>query len=209
MNIKTSQLQRYSKTINFGSKVFKNIVFTNPNISGKWLKKELIDMGSVYIKVGQVISTRTDIFPDYITDELVDLQTNVPPFKKELINEIFKNDFGYPINHYFNEFSEEPIASASIGQVHVAKLKNDKIVAVKVQRPGVREEFIEELQTIISILKSFSMFEMKNVNDTLIMLEEIEKNIDKETDFIYEKNNMKIFRELLSNEARIIVPKRQ
>lgn len=112
---------------------------------GERLRKALEDLGPIFVKFGQVLSTRRDLMPPDIADELARLQDQVPPFDPDLaIAQITKSLGGHP-DQLFASFERAPVASASIAQVHFAKLKDGREVAVKVLRPGMKEAIDEDV----------------------------------------------------------------
>jgi ubiquinone biosynthesis protein len=104
---------------------------------GVRLRRALENLGPIFVKFGQVLSTRRDLLPADIADELAQLQDNVPPFPASQSAAIVERAFGKPLTEVFSSFDAEPVASASIAQVHFAVLKNGRQVAVKVLRPGM------------------------------------------------------------------------
>tara|TARA_Y100000389_G_C17467054_1_gene526607 strand:- start:3202 stop:4659 length:1458 start_codon:yes stop_codon:yes gene_type:complete len=205
-------ISKYTRTLKFAGDVGKQFTFNkNQEQNAKWLKNEMIKMGPVYVKVGQIISTRTDIFPEYITKELSDLQNNVGYMSFNEVENIFENEFNNPLNNYFSNFDEVPIAAASIGQVHTGILKNHNVkVAVKIQRDNIEEIFLDELSILISILsfiKYMSINNDKQISDLLVILEELLKNVYNETNFIKERKNMIIFHRIFKNTNTIIIPR--
>ena len=103
------------------------------------LRRTLEDLGPIFIKFGQILSTRRDLLPEDIADEFASLQDRVPPFPGEAAAGIVRDAIGRPVEEIFSEFTREPLASASIAQVHAARLKDGREVVVKVVRPGVRK----------------------------------------------------------------------
>ena len=103
------------------------------------LRRTLEDLGPIFIKFGQIISTRRDLLPEDIADEFASLQDRVPPFPGEAAAGIVRDAIGRPVEEIFSEFTREPLASASIAQVHAARLKDGREVVVKVVRPGIRK----------------------------------------------------------------------
>ena len=103
------------------------------------LRRTLEDLGPIFIKFGQIISTRRDLLPEDIADEFASLQDRVPPFPGEAAAGIVRDAIGCPVEEIFSEFTREPLASASIAQVHAARLKDGREVVVKVVRPGIRK----------------------------------------------------------------------
>jgi len=119
------------------------LAFSGPARRREWFGQCLLDLfrhlGATFIKVGQIMSTRPDLVPEHITHALAHLQDDVGPFPFEAVARTITEDLGRPIAEIFSEFSPRPIASASVSQVHKARLLDGRIVAVKVRRPGVRE----------------------------------------------------------------------
>lgn len=111
------------------------------------LKEGLLRLGPTFIKLGQLASTRVDLFPREYIEELVSLQDRVPPFNIRVVRQIIREDLGRDIEELFDTFEEEPMAAASLGQVHKARI-NGQDVAVKVQRAGLRELFDVDLKNL-------------------------------------------------------------
>jgi 2-octaprenylphenol hydroxylase (EC 1.14.13.-) len=105
---------------------------------GERVRLALEDLGPIFVKLGQMLSTRRDLLPHDIADELAKLQDRVPPFPGREAREVVERTLGKPVGELFQEFSEVPLASASIAQVHAARLKDGQEVVVKVLRPGVQ-----------------------------------------------------------------------
>ncbi|MFM7219174.1 MAG: ABC1 kinase family protein, partial [Nodosilinea sp.] len=103
-----------------------------------WIRETLLDLGPTFIKVGQLFSTRADIFPLEFVEELSKLQDRVPAFSYEQTRSIVETDLGKPIPRLYRHFDPIPLAAASLGQVHRAELPSGEEVVVKVQRPGLR-----------------------------------------------------------------------
>lgn len=208
-------LNPYRKTFRFVGKVAKEIIFTkDENIRAKNIKTYIIHMGPTYIKIGQIISTRTDIFPDYLTNVFSDLQNDIDYMPFNQVNKIFHTDFNKNIDHFFKSFSEIPIASASIGQVHLATLHshpNHKL-AIKVLRQDVNINFKREMHSVIKLCLLFKTFSKpfgsnKQLDDMLSLLQEQYNNIDAETDMKQELKNMIKFKSLVSSNENILVPR--
>ena len=103
------------------------------------LRRTLEDLGPIFIKFGQILSTRRDLLPEDIADEFASLQDRVPPFPGDTAAVIVRDALGRPVEEIFSEFAREPLASASIAQVHAARLKDGREVVVKVVRPGIEK----------------------------------------------------------------------
>lgn len=204
--------KQYSKTLRFAGRVAKEVVLNkNKSALAKNIKNDIVHMGPVYVKIGQIVSTRTDIFPDYLTDVFCDLQNDVESMGYDDVKTIFRSQFNDDIDAHFSYFSEEPIAAASIGQVHVGRLKNkyNTQVAVKILRANIKDTFKTELLTIINLLKFYCNFDMKNKNmaDMLSILHELYNSVDSETDFNKELEHMMVFKKILSSNENIVVPR--
>jgi len=118
---------------------------------GERLRQGLERLGPIFVKFGQVLSTRRDLIPLDVADELAALQDKVPPFPASQSRALIEKAFGRPIDAVFARFDAEPVASASIAQVHFAQLKDGREVAVKVLRPGMREVIEQDLALLHTI----------------------------------------------------------
>ena len=166
------------------------------------------DLGPTFVKFGQILSTRSDLLPQHITDELKVLVDNVPPFGYEEVKDQVEKELNKKLEEAFPFFSSLPIASASIAQVHKAILPTGERVVVKVQRPGV-EKIIE---TDIDLLHILARLIEKNITDFNIIspsgiISEFEKAIKSETDFTIEASNSNKFSNNFKNNTNIIIPK--
>ena len=165
------------------------------------------ELGPIFVKLGQVISTRKDLLSDDIAFELSKLQDNVKPFPKDISMQIIENELGDKISNIFNNFTAEPLASASIAQVHSAQLKNGKDVIVKVVRPGIHKAIEKDLllmKRIAEFLTSLSddfkrMHLIEVVNDYELLIYD-------ETDLIKESTNAKKIRDNFKNSKLIYIP---
>jgi ubiquinone biosynthesis protein len=118
---------------------------------GERLRLALSDMGPVYVKFGQIVSTRRDLVPADIADELALLQDQVPPFPGEQAVAIIEKALGKPVAELFTDFDHKPLASASIAQVHAATLPDGREMVVKVVRPGIRRLLRRDIDLLMSI----------------------------------------------------------
>ena len=134
------------KTWKFAAKYLFKERFTDDKAElGRWTKGELLELGPTFVKLGQIASTRGDLYPPEFTKELESLQDNVPPFDFSLVKNVVNKDI-------FKEFDEVPFKSASIGQVHKATLKNGKKVVVKLKRPGIYDIMQTDTENVKKIL---------------------------------------------------------
>ncbi len=134
------------KTWKFAAKyLFKERFMDDKAELGRWTKGELLELGPTFVKLGQIASTRGDLYPPEFTKELESLQDNVPPFDFSLVKDVVNKDI-------FKEFDEVPFKSASIGQVHKATLKNGKKVVVKLKRPGIYDIMQTDTENVKKIL---------------------------------------------------------
>jgi len=122
-----------------------------------WIRENCLELGPTFIKVGQLFSTRADLFPAPYVEELSKLQDQVPAFSFEQVNSIIETDLGRPINKLFLSFDKNPIAAASLGQVHKAQLSSGEVVVVKIQRPGLKQLFTIDLEILKKITQYFKI----------------------------------------------------
>jgi ubiquinone biosynthesis protein len=165
------------------------------------------ELGTTFIKFGQILSTRPDIVGEDIANELSKLQDNVPQDSYESIKLEIEQELNRPLNEIFLEFNEIPVASASIAQVHQATLHDGTLVAVKVQRPNIIEQIKKDI-TIMRYLgglleRRISNFRYYNVSG---VIDEFERAIVKELDFELEARNMEKFRSYFENNSKICTP---
>lgn len=120
-----------------------------------WIRNTLLDLGPTFIKVGQLFSTRADLFPSEYVEELAKLQDKVPAFSYEQVEIIVEKELGKKIPELFHSFDPIPLAAASLGQVHKAQLHSGETVVVKVQRPGLRKLFEIDLKILKGITRYF------------------------------------------------------
>ena len=118
---------------------------------GERIRLAIEELGPIFVKFGQIISTRRDLLPDDIADELVKLQDNVPPFPGSEARAIIEKAYGESIDEMFESFNEQPLASASIAQVHAAQLKDGKKVIVKVVRPNIERQIRRDIDLLYTI----------------------------------------------------------
>ncbi len=183
----------------------------DPNVQrklSKYLFDVITDLGPCYIKLGQALSTRPDLVrQDWLT-ELTNLQDNLPPFDHKIALKTIEKELGNPANKLFADFPNKPIASASLGQVYKAKTKDNKFVAVKVQRPNL-EFIIKRDVVILKIIANFlSPFLPLNIGVGIgEIIDEFGKALFEEIDYLKEANNAIRFSNLFKNNQNVFIPK--
>jgi len=166
------------------------------------------ELGPTFVKLGQILSTRPDLISREFIEEFSKLQDKVPPFSFSEVKEIFQKELGKSISDVFIEFDERPVASASLSQVHKAKLPSGEYVAVKVQRPNI-EEYIKSDISILLDLAKFMDKRMINghIYQPIEIVKEFSKSIKRELDFISEGRNIDKFRVNFKNSETVHIPK--
>jgi ubiquinone biosynthesis protein len=139
--------------------------------------KDLESLGPTFIKLGQILSTRADLLPPEYLDALSRLQDNVEPFGYDDVEKTVRDELGVRVSHAFVEFDRLPLAAASLGQVHRAVLRGGREVAVKVQRPGIRDQIEKDLSAFKDIAVVIDRIgAAKNVDATRV-LEEFKRTL--------------------------------
>ncbi len=174
----------------------------------KWLVRKLLDLGSTFIKIGQSLSTRADLIPLEYVEELGQLQDRVPPFSSELAIAVVEKDLGKPIYTLFRDFESIPLAAASLGQVHKARLHTGEYVVVKVQRPGLAKLFNLDFEILHRLVRLLNRFfpQIRKYNLEAIYREFFEL-LYLEIDYIHEGKNADRFRDNFRGYSQVIVPK--
>ena len=174
---------------------------------GVRIRRALEDLGPIYVKFGQILSTRRDLLPDDIADELARLQDEVPPFPGAQARAIIDKALGSPVGEVFAEFSEKPLASASIAQVHAARLQDGREVVVKVLRPGIDKTIrrdVDLLFTIARLARRYSS-EARRLRPVEVV-QEYEKTIFDELDLLREAANASQLRRNFLDSDMLYVP---
>ena len=149
----------------------------------------LIDLGPTYVKLGQLLSTRPDLLPPEYIQALETLQSSVPPVPWEEVKPQLEADLGCPLSEQFVSLEETAIAAGSLGQVHRGRLLNGEVVAVKIQRPGIRQLIEEDLQVLQFLVNLFSKGKLGEAYDLQALKEEFSTSILNELDFRREAQN--------------------
>lgn len=166
------------------------------------------ELGPTFVKLAQVLSNRPDIIPDALVREFEKLQDRVPPFPFEEAKAIIERETGKNLEDIFEEFSEKPMASASIGQVHRARLKTGELVVVKVQRPAVADIISQDLAVIKETVKRADRYLKKQgVLNADEVVKVFERSMQKELDYNNEARNIERFRATYKHRTDFYVPK--
>jgi predicted unusual protein kinase regulating ubiquinone biosynthesis (AarF/ABC1/UbiB family) len=175
---------------------------------GEALARDLERMGPTYIKLGQLLSTRSDLLPERYIEALTRLQDNVEPFSFAEVERIVTEELGVRISKAFAEFESTPIAAASLGQVHRALLRDGREVAVKVQRPGIRDRVGDDLDALEEIAAwADAHSELGRHYQLGKLLEEFRKSLMRELDYRQEAQNLLTLGANLEEFDRILVPR--
>ena len=167
----------------------------------------LKQMGPTYVKFGQILSTRPDIVPPEYIAALESLQDQVEPFSFAEVEKIVQEELGVRISKAFAEFEPTPLAAASLGQVHRAQLRSGRRVAVKVQRPGVREQVMQDLDALAAIGAFIDDHtEVGHQYEFARMIDEFRRSVLRELDYIQEGGHLVTFKRNLAGFERLLVP---
>jgi ubiquinone biosynthesis protein len=171
------------------------------------IRRALVDLGPIYVKFGQILSTRRDLLPDDVADELAKLQDRVPPFAGDVARSAIESSLGESVDTVFRSFDETPLASASIAQVHAAEMQDGREVVVKVLRPSVRR-YIER---DVSLLKTIAGLAERYWKDghrlrPYEVVSEFEKTLYDELDLLREAANASQLRRNFSGDDKLYVP---
>ena len=171
------------------------------------MREALEDLGPIFIKFGQMLSTRRDLLADDIADELVRLQDNVPPFPGKQARQIIEKSFGESVGELFEAFDEQPLASASIAQVHTAILKSGENVIVKVLRPDVLPVIKRDISLLFIIAELASKYssQLRRLRPVEVVAE-YEKTILDELDLMREAANASQLRRNFEGSKDLYVP---
>ena len=175
---------------------------------GQHLREVLDELGPTFVKFGQLLSTRPDVVPPDIVIELRALQDDVRPFPFEQAERVIEEELGNTLERLFLEFEPEPVAAASIGQVHRATLPNGRRVAVKVQRPGAPRQIEADLGLLYQAAKlARERIRALDFVDTRQVVDEFARSIRKELDYRQEGRNAQNFHRHFAGDPHVRVPK--
>jgi ubiquinone biosynthesis protein len=176
--------------------------------TGERIRLFLEELGPTFVKIGQVASTRYDVLPAEIISELENLQDQAPPFSYETVQRIIEDELGHPIADLFKEFNGDPLAAASIGQVHYAILKTGEPVAIKIQRPNMKGT----IETDLEILQDLALLAEQRLDwaahyQIRDIVDELAKSLLEELDYSIEGRNSEKIANQFKNDSGIVIPK--
>jgi predicted unusual protein kinase regulating ubiquinone biosynthesis (AarF/ABC1/UbiB family) len=207
------RLSRYSEFATFVAKYGRSNVMANSGEdrgaagNAEELACDVERLGPTFVKLGQLLSTRADLLQPAYAEALARLQDNVAPFPFEEVVRIVEGELQVRLSKGFASFDEAPVAAASLGQVHRAVLRNGRPVAVKVQRPGVREQVAQDLETlgeVASLLERFSS--VTRSVDVQALLDQFRTTILAELDYQQEARNTSMLARHLRGVRGVLVP---
>jgi len=223
LSLKPQHLKRYKDValllIKYGRRDLVNVAGLDPALdeesasvatadpAATELADDLERMGPTFIKLGQLLSTRPDILPPPYLHALARLQDRVEPFSFAEVERIVVTELGVRLSKAFSEFEATPVAAASLGQVHRAAMRDGRRVAVKVQRPDIRERVAEDLEALEDIAEFLDDHtEMGRRYEFRKILEEFRRSLLRELDYRQEAQNLTLLRRNLSDFDKIVVP---
>lgn len=184
-----------------------NWIHRNKGPRGQRIREALEDLGPIFIKFGQMLSTRRDLLPGDIAEELALLQDKVPPFPGVKARQIIEKSLGKPVDELFDEFDETPLASASVAQVHTARLKDGREVVIKVLRPDVKRWINHDLGILFTIAKLAERYWSEGHRLRPVeVVEEYRKTLMDELDLMRETANATQLRRNFEDSDLLYVP---
>ncbi|UAK17240.1 ABC1 kinase family protein [Sporolactobacillus terrae] len=175
---------------------------------GQRIRLMLEELGPTFIKLGQLLSLRTDILPEQIADELRNLQDQVTPVNVESIKQIIAEEFGAPVEDVFARFDDSCIAAASMGQAHYAQLKSGEKVAVKIRRPDIESVVANDIEILWDLASLVDKrYEWARTYQVLDLVEEFSTAVHKELDYTLEARNTKKLYSFFRDNDQVVIPK--
>jgi ubiquinone biosynthesis protein len=171
-------------------------------------RKKLVELGPAYVKLGQVLSTRPDLLPAPFIRELESLQDDVGRISLEQVTETIEKELGARLSKLFDFFDPEPLGTASLGQVHGARLRGGRAVVVKVQRPNIRTTLAEDIEFFRELAEFMAAHTgVGHRVDVVGVIQELERALADELDYRVEARSAAAFRRSLAEFPRLIIPK--
>jgi ubiquinone biosynthesis protein len=178
-----------------------------PYTTAEHIRLAIEELGTTAIKLGQILSTRPDLVAADLIAELEKLRDQVPPVPSEAIIAIIERELCCPASEVLAEFDATPVAAASIGQVHSARLRDGTRVVVKVRKPGVYEQVATDLSILADLAKRAADAEIFGPYQVEALVDDFSWTLRSELDYVREGRNADHLREILSDDPRIVVPK--
>jgi ubiquinone biosynthesis protein len=192
----------------FSEQIFPAYAHKSVKSLGERVRLVLEQLGPTYIKLGQIASTRQDLFPPEIIRELEKLQDNAPSFPLEQVSKIIRQELGAPLEEIYQQFDLTPLAAASIGQVHQAVLRSGEKVAVKIQRPDIAATIETDLQILYNLVSLVERrFKWAENYQVVEMVVEFSKSLRNELDYRIEARNIKKIAKQFPDQPHFYIPK--
>jgi predicted unusual protein kinase regulating ubiquinone biosynthesis (AarF/ABC1/UbiB family) len=171
------------------------------------LAEDLEKLGPTFVKLGQLLSTRVELMPRAYLEALARLQDKVEPFAFDQVEKIVSSELGVRMSKAFSDFDVTPMAAASLGQVHRARLRDGRQVAVKVQRPGIRDAMLEDLEALDEIAEFLDKHTAAGKRYEFVqMLDQFRKSLLRELDYRQEATNLTTIGAQLADFEHVVVP---
>lgn len=176
-------------------------------LRGERLREALEELGPIFVKFGQILSTRRDLLPDDLADELAKLQDRVTPIPQELSQQVLKEAYGKPPEEVFAYFEETPLAAASIAQVHAARLYNGREVVIKIIRPGISERIKQDIELMYLFAHLAEKYWSEGKRLRLVeVVNEFEHHLNDELDLLREAGNCTMLRRNFEDSPLLYIP---
>lgn len=172
----------------------------------KRIRLALTELGPTFIKLGQVLSLRPDLIGPALAEELASLQSDVPADPPEKVTEIIEHELGKPVTELYAEFDGKAIASASIGQVHMARLHDGTQVVVKVQHADIHGKVNEDLEVMAGLATLASHLPELEVWKPTVLVEQLSRSLRRELNFSREQQNLQLFGQSLDGFEDVVIP---
>src|SRR3954467_10516618 len=177
-------------------------------VKARAFRDRLVELGPAYIKLGQVLSTRPDLLPQPYIDELEHLQDDVPTMPFDAVESTIEEELHARISKLFASFEEQPLGSASLGQVHAAELRDGRSVVVKVQRPNLREQLADDIEFFRELARFLTEHTSAGGRIDLVgVVQQVERALVDELDYRTEARNAASFRKTLAQFPHILIPR--
>ena len=171
------------------------------------IRMALIRLGTTFIKLGQILSTRADLVGADIAEELCKLQADTPADSKKQVIQTLESELGRPFTEVFSEFDFDPLGSASIGQVHKARLHDGHIVVVKIQHEGIEKKIIADMEILASLARLAEKYDPElRLYQPQNIVDEFSRNLLQELDYVRELRSMELFTRNFSENDSVHIP---